>query len=465
MPDDKSRFLAVWPEKQREALLSRGIPSNQMRTKQLLKLKSILLEHEQALTEALHADLGKPPFESFSSELAVLLNEIDHVCKHLGRWNRSTGSAQLKLGYIEVLRKKRQPHGSVLIIGSWNYPVQLTLMPVIGAIAGGNSCVIKPSEYAPATADLLEKIIKEAFLPEQIHVIQGDGHTASLLTSAPFDLIFFTGSGRTGKRVADQAAKRLTPVILELGGKNPCVLDETGFSKAAVRDIVWGKFLNAGQTCIAPDTLFVHQSVYEQTLNEISAALSAFYGEQPQNSGDFGRICTDDHFQKVIGFIGQGTVRHGGGHDRANRFVAPTVLTDIPPGSPVLEEEIFGPVLPVIPYTDLNALYSGGGLQRDALTGYLFSADKHHIQRFNEYMRSSTTSINQVIHHAASPHIAFGGVGKSGYGAYHGKAGFRAFGYEKTSVRTYHYLRFPGKFPPYSERNLKALKLLRKWLL
>ncbi|GGN98161.1 aldehyde dehydrogenase family protein [Saccharibacillus kuerlensis] len=465
MPDNNSDFLKALPERQREELLSKGSPSNEVRKGQLSKLKNILLEREKEFTDALYADLGKPAFESFSSEIAVLLNEIDYVCKHITKWNRPRGSRHLKLGCVEVLNKKRHPYGSVLVIGSWNYPVQLTLMPVIGAIAGGNSCVIKPSEYAPATAELLKNIINQTFPLEQLHVVTGDAQTASLLTAAPFDLIFFTGSGQTGKAVADQAAKHLTPVILELGGKNPCILDETGFSTAAVRDIVWGKFLNAGQTCIAPDTLFVHHSIYEKTLDEISDALSAFYGEHPQASGDYGRICTDAHFQKVVGFIGQGTVRHGGEHDRVGRFISPTVLTDMEPGSPVLQEEIFGPVLPVIPYTDLETLLSSGILQRDALTGYIFSKNKRQIGLFNDYMRSSTISVNQVIHHAASPHISFGGVGQSGYGAYHGKTGFLAFSYEKTSVQTYHYLRFNGKFPPYSDRNMSALKKLRKWLL
>ncbi|WP_172253693.1 aldehyde dehydrogenase family protein [Saccharibacillus deserti] len=465
MPENEYPLPESLPERQREERLAKGVPSGEMRKKQLLKLKNILVEREKEFTDALYSDLGKPAFESFSSEIAVLLNEIDYVCKHLDKWNRPKASRHLKLGSVEVLRKKRQPHGSVLVIGSWNYPVQLTLMPVIGAIAGGNSCVIKPSESAPASAELLKEAINQTFPSEQLCVVTGDAQTASRLTSAPFDLIFFTGSGKTGKAVADQAAKRLTPVILELGGKNPCILDETGFSAAAVRDIVWGKFLNAGQTCIAPDTLYVHRSVYEQTLDEISASLSAFYGEQPQASGDYGRICTEAHFQKVVGFIGQGTVRHGGTNDRSDRFIAPTVLTDIEPGSPVLEEEIFGPVLPVIPYTDLESLLSSGCLQRDALTGYIFSKNNDRIQRFNDYMRSSTISVNQVIHHAASPHVAFGGVGRSGYGAYHGKAGFLAFSYEKTKVQTYHYLRFQGKFPPYSDRNRNALKKLRKWLL
>ncbi|WP_231584211.1 aldehyde dehydrogenase family protein [Domibacillus indicus] len=442
-----------------------GSPSIEGRKKQLLKLKTIFLEREEAFIKALYSDLGKPAFESFSSEIAVLLNEIDYVCKHIAKWNRPVWSRHLKLGYVEALKKKRRPYGSVLIIGSWNYPVQLTLMPAISAIAGGNCCVIKPSEHAPATAELLKEIINQAFPPEQLHVVTGDAQTASLLTSAPFDLIFFTGSGQTGKAVADQAAKQLTPVILELGGKNPCIIDETGFSKAAVREIVWGKFLNAGQTCIAPDTLFVPHSIYEKTLDEISASVSAFYGEKPQASGDYGRICTDAHFQKMVEFIGQGNVRHGGAYDRFDRFIAPTVLTDIKPGSPILQEEIFGPVLPVIPYTDLKTLLSSGRLQRDTLTGYIFSKNKNQIQLFSEYMRSATISVNQVIHHAASPHIAFGGVGRSGYGAYHGKAGFLAFSYEKTDYQTYYYLRFQGKFPPYSDRNMKALKKLRKWLL
>ncbi|MBM7662828.1 aldehyde dehydrogenase (NAD+) [Bacillus mesophilus] len=458
-------FLKTLPERQKEELFSTGRPSLEARKKQLLKLKSIILEHEAALTTALHSDLGKPVFESFSSEIAVLLNEIEYVCKHLAKWDRPVRSQHLKLGYVEAIKRMRHPYGSVLIIGSWNYPVQLTLMPTIGAIASGNRCVIKPSEHAPATAELLKEIINQTFPPEQLHVVTGDAQTASELTSAPFDLIFFTGSTKTGKAVAEQAAKQLTPVILELGGKNPCIMDETGYSKTAIREIVWGKFLNAGQTCIAPDTLFVHESIYEKTLDEISASVSAFYGDRPEESGDYGRICTDAHFQKMVELIGQGIVRHGGTHDQNDRFIAPTVVTDIKPDSSILQEEIFGPVLPVIPYTDLKTLLSSGTLQRDSLTGYIFSKNKNHIQRFKEHMRSPTISVNQVIHHAASPHIAFGGVGSSGYGAYHGKAGFLAFSYEKTEYQTYHYLRFQGKFPPYSDRNMKALKVLRKWLL
>ncbi|PLR70701.1 aldehyde dehydrogenase family protein [Bacillus sp. UMB0728] len=465
MPDNDRHSLESLPERQREDLFSEGSPSLEARKKLLSKLKSMIVENEEAFIKALHADLGKPAFESFSSEIAVLLNEIDHVCKHIAKWNRESRSRYLKLGYVEAVKKKRQPFGSVLIIGSWNYPLQLSLMPAIGALAAGNRCVIKPSEHAPETAELLKEIINDAFPPEQLLVVTGDAQTASLLTAAPFDLIFFTGSSQTGKAVAEQAARQLTPVILELGGKNPCIIDESGFSKEAIREIVWGKFLNAGQTCIAPDTLFIQESIFEKTLNEISASISAFYGEHPQANGDYGRICTDAHFEKVVDFIRQGDVRHGGGHDRSERFIAPTVVADIKPGSPILEEEIFGPVLPVIPYSNMRTLLSSGSIQRDALTGYIFSKNKEDIQLFEKHMRSPTISVNQVIHHAASPHIAFGGVGRSGYGAYHGKAGFLAFSYEKTEYKTWHYIHFQGKFPPYSDTNMKALKKLRKWLL
>jgi aldehyde dehydrogenase (NAD+) len=463
MPEEA--FLQALPERQREDLFAAGSPSLETRKRQLLKLKAILLENEEAFIGALRSDLGKPPFEAYSSEIAVLLNEIDYVCKYLGKWMRPVRSRHLKMGYVERINRERHPHGSVLIIGSWNYPLQLSLMPAIGAIAAGNRCVIKPSEHAPATAQLLKEVMNQTFPPEQVTVVTGDAGTASLLTSSPFDLIFFTGSGETGKLVAEQAAGELTPVILELGGKNPCIIDETGFSEAAIRDIVWGKFLNAGQTCIAPDTLFVHESIFEKTLAELSASISAFYGNRPQANWDYGRICTDAHFQKVVEFIGQGDVRHGGTYDRGDRFIAPTVVTDVEPGSPILQEEIFGPVLPVIPFTDLNTLLSSGMIQRDALTGYMFSKDKGGIRLFKDHMQSPTISVNQVIHHAASPHIAFGGKGRSGYGAYHGKAGFLAFSYEKTDYRAYHFIRLGGKFPPYSDRNMKALKRLRRWLL
>jgi aldehyde dehydrogenase (NAD+) len=459
---DNDRFtLEILLDKQR----SSPIPSSAIRRKMLLRLKKMLVDHEEAFMKALLTDMGRSTFEAYSFEIAVLLNEIDYMCEHVGSWNKLTHSWHLKFGYVETIRKTRIPYGSVLIISPWNYPLQLALMPAINAIAAGNRCVIKPSEFAPATSELLKKIIGQAFPPEQLTVVTGNAQIAKLLTSLDFDLIFFTGSQQVGKLVAQDAAKRLTPVILELGGKNPCIMDESGFSKEAIQEIVWGKYINAGQTCIAPDTLFVHHTVYERTLAEISTTLQYFYGDQPEASDDYGKICHPAHFQKLIGFISQGHVRYGGTHDANELFIAPTVMTDIQPGNDILQEEIFGPVLPVIAYTDFNTLLSQQVMQRDALTAYIFSKDKQHIRQFKQHMQSTSISVNQVIHHAANPHVAFGGVGYSGHGAYHGLAGFKACSYVQTDYKAYHYMHVKDKFPPYSMKNLKLLKKFRRWFL
>ncbi|MFB9330735.1 aldehyde dehydrogenase family protein [Paenibacillus aurantiacus] len=452
-------------QKQRERGLPSAAPTVKERQKTLLRLKRMLIDHEEAFLNALVADMRRPAFEAFSFEIALLLNEIDHVCKSLRKWSRPRRSCQFKFGYMEAIRARRSPYGNVLVISPWNYPLQLALMPAISAIAAGNRCVIKPSEYAPATSELLRRMVGRTFPPEVMMVVTGDAQTAKLLTSLPFDLVFFTGGQETGKAVSQQAAEQLTPVILELGGKNACILDETGFSPAAIREIVWGKFLNAGQTCIAPDTLFVHESVYERTLSEISSALTEFYGDAPKENEDYARICHVRHFQKLLQLMTQGNIRFGGACDADDLFIAPTVLTDIPPGSSIGQEEIFGPILPVIPYRDLEELLDSKTVQRDALVAYLFSTHKQHIQLVRHYMRSTTVSVNQVIHHGANPRVAFGGVGRSGQGSYHGQAGFLAFSYEQTDYRAYRYLHVSDKFPPYSRQNMQIVRRFRKWLL
>ncbi|GLX70793.1 aldehyde dehydrogenase family protein [Paenibacillus glycanilyticus] len=465
MDDREFSELRELLEKQQTYRLRRSVPSVKERKQTLLQLKRMLVDHEKAWVEAIVSDMRRPTFEAFSFEVALLLNEIEYVCKSLASWTKPERSRQFKFGYIEMIRTKRSPYGTVLIISPWNYPLQLALMPAISAIAAGNRCVIKPSEYAPATSKLLRELVSLTFPPEILTVVTGDRDTAKQLTALPFDMIFFTGSQETGKAVSQQAAKQLTPVLLELGGKNPCIMDETGFSPEAVREIVWGKFLNAGQTCIAPDTLFVHESVYESTLSEISAALSEFYGEMPKESKDYARICHAGHFQKLLRLLAQGKARIGGAYDADDLYIAPTVLTDIQSGSPLLEEEIFGPVLPVIAYRDLESLLDQGTIQRDALVAYLFSKNKQHIRLVGSYMRSTTLSVNQVIHHGANPRVAFGGVGRSGHGAYHGKAGFLAFGYEKTDYRAYRFLHVSDKYSPYTDQDMRIVRRFRKWLL
>ncbi|MGQ7885506.1 aldehyde dehydrogenase family protein [Paenibacillus sp. WC2504] len=465
MAQQDSTGLQSLLEKQQDDMISNAVPTVRERKKTLLKLKRLLVDQEAALIEALVTDMRRPAFEAFSFEIALLLNEIDYVCRSLTKWMRSERSIHSKFGYIETIRKKRSPFGSVLIISPWNYPLQLALMPAISAIAAGNRCVIKPSEYAPATSKLLQRVISQTFSPEVLTVVPGDVQTAKQLISRPFNLIFFTGSQETGKAVSQQAAKQLIPVITELGGKNPCILDETGYSPEAIREIVWGKFLNAGQTCIAPDTLFVHESIYAKTLSEIEAVLLSFYGDHAKESKDYGRICNRAHFEKLLHVLTQGKIRFGGDFNAEELFIAPTVLTDIPSESPIWHDEIFGPILPVIPYANLESLLHQQVIQRDALVAYIFSKHKPCIKLLENHMRSTTISINQVIQHGANPHVAFGGVGRSGHGSYHGKAGFQAFSYEKTAYNVYRYLTVPGKFPPYSDQNLHIVKKFRKWLL
>lgn len=452
-------------EKQREDALRRAVPSAKERIETLLRIKRMLLDHEADFIAALVSDMRRPGFEAYSFEIALLLNEIEHVCKSLKKWMKPERAYPFKLGYVEAIRTRRNPFGSVLIISPWNYPLQLALMPAVSAIAAGNRCVIKPSEYAPATSELLEKLVARTFPPEVLTVVTGDAQTARLLTSLPFDLVFFTGSQETGKAVYEQAAAQLTPVVLELGGKNACIMDPSGYSPEAIREIVWGKFLNAGQTCIAPDTLFVHESIYDRALTEIGSALLEFYGEIPKESKDYARICHAGHFQKLLRLMKQGSIRFGGASDANDLFIAPTVLTEIPPGSSILREEIFGPLLPVIAYRDLEALFEQQAIQRDALVAYLFSEDKRQIKRVQAYMRSTTVSVNQVIHHGANPRVAFGGVGRSGHGSYHGEAGFQAFSYAKTDYRAYRYWHVSDKYPPYSDRDLAIVRKFRKRLL
>ena len=442
-----------------------SVPSIQQRIKLLKKLKFMLLNNEQKWIDALATDLGKPAFETFATEIATLLNEIDYVIKKLEKWSRVHFSRQLKLGYLETVKKKRVPFGSVLIISPWNYPLQLSLMPAISALAAGNRCVIKPSEYTPATSYLLEKTISQTFSSEYMFVARGGTELAKRLTLLNFDFIFFTGSGEVGKLVLQQAANRLTPVILELGGKSPCIIDETGYSKGALRNIVWGKFLNAGQTCIAPDTLFVHEDIYEKTLQDIPSVLIDFYGEDAFRSRDYGRISHLSHFRKLSGYLSQGKALYGGGYCEKDLFIEPTVLIDLQPESSILKEEIFGPILPIIPYRSFEQLLLGDWIQRDALVSYLFSNSKQNRSLLEQHVKSTVLSINGVIHYATNGEIAFGGIGRSGFGAYHGKAGFYSFSYEKATYGEKHFFQLRKKFPPYSDEDKSLLKKWRKWLL
>ncbi len=429
----------------------------------LLQLKSILIENEALFLQALQADLGKSQMEGYTSEIAVLLNEIDYMLGRLNKWAKPKKKYEWKIGYITEIIKRPVPYGKVLVISPWNYPLQLALLPTINAIAAGNSCVIKPSEYAPVTSDLLKKMIQLYFKEQEICVFTGDATIAQTLIASGFDLIIFTGSAKVGKKVYEQATAHLTPVIMELGGKNACILDETAFTENNIREIIWGKFLNAGQTCVAPDTFYVPESIYGKVVEMVKKVLIHFYGEASNESEDFGRLGHDAHFQRVQAFLSQGTIAYGGNVDVSRRFISPTILVDLDESSEVMKEEIFGPILPIVPYPSLEWLLASDWIQKDALTTYLFTKKKEQIELLRQKIKG-TISVNKVIHHAGSSQVSFGGIGLSGFGAYHGETGFVSCSYMQTDYKAFNFKYLSDKYPPYSEKAFTWVKKLRKWL-
>ena len=433
------------------------------RKQALRQMKRMLTVNEAAFLHALQKDLGKPQMEGYTSEIAVLLNEIDYTLRHLHKWVRRRKKYEFKIGYIARVIERPVPYGEVLVISPWNYPLLLALLPAINAIAAGNSCVIKPSEYAPATGELLKMVMRSYFPMMEIYVVTGDAAVAQELIARGFDLLIFTGSAKVGRKVYEKAAATLTPAIMELGGKNACIVDETALTEGHIREIVWGKFLNAGQTCVAPDTLYVPESMYGKAVKMVKNALVDFYGEAPEESGDFGRLVNDGHFERVRSFLSQGTIAHGGKADASRRFISPTVLVDVDESSDVMQEEIFGPVLPMIPYSDLEWLLASGFIQKEALTTYLFTEKEEQIELLRRKVKG-IVSVNKVIHHAGSSRVAFGGIGSSGFGAYHGETGFAACSHMQTDYRAFNYKHMREKYPPYSKKAFAWVKRLRRWL-
>lgn len=434
------------------------------RIDQLERLKLMLTKNEAAFMEALSKNLGKSSIESYTSELALLYNEIDHVKSKLKKWLKPQKSYHLGVGGIAKSALTYQPYGSVLILSPWNYPLQLTILPLIGALAAGNSCFLKPSEFAPETSKLLSKLIQTYFNAEEVTVVEGDSKVAEELLKLNWDFIFFTGSKRVGKKVHQAAAKRHIPVVIELGGKNPCIVEPTGMTKETVRQIVWGKFMNAGQTCIAPDTVYVHESVYPQFLKQLKEQIEVFYGKTPKDSSDYSRIIHQKHLEKLVSYLKDETVFYGGNFDTEDCYLDPTIVTDVQKNSSMMKEEIFGPILPIVPYSSLESLTAELQSQPVPLVTYAFSTDKMSIRYLSRHLRSGAFSVNQVIRHAAQTAIPFGGVKESGFGNYRGFASLQTFSYQKVYYEQKNTRSLPQQYPPYNESQLKGLKKWRKWL-
>jgi aldehyde dehydrogenase (NAD+) len=433
------------------------------RLEQLERLEQAMAERSDAVLAALAADLGKPDVEAFY-ELAAVQQELRLTRRCLRRWMapcRVGLPLSLMPGRAELIH---EPLGCVLIIGPWNYPFNLCLRPLVSALAAGNTAVIKPSEQAPATAALIAELIGEAFPPSTVQVVQGDGATAAALLEQPFDHIFFTGGERVGRLVMAAAARHLTPITLELGGKSPAVvLADADLSVTASR-LVWGKCLNAGQTCVAPDYLLVQRSIREALIERLAARIDSCFGDNPLRSPDLGRIINASQFTRLQGLLDgarqRGQLLHGGQCDPANRRIAPSLIAVNDPDDPLMQEELFGPLLPVLAVDNLEEAIQRINSRPKPLALYLFSQNRQHQDTLLQRTSSGGVCFNDVVLQVGLPDLPFGGVGASGMGAYHGKTGFETFSHRRSVLRRPFLLDVPFRYPPYAGR----LPLVRRLL-
>lgn len=445
-------------ESQKSFLQEKPLLDLDYRIKKLKKLKSEIKNHEADIMEALKLDLNKSNFETFTTEIALVLEEINTNIKNIKKWAKPK---KVNVSLINFPAKNyiyKEPYGVVLIISPWNYPFQLALAPLVGAIAAGNCAVIKPSEFSPKTSLIIEKIIKAVFKKEHVSVILGDVETSQYLLKEKFDYIFFTGSVAVGKIVMEAAAKNLTPVTLELGGKSPCIIDESADIKISAKRIVWGKFLNAGQTCIAPDYILVHKSIKEELINNLKYYINEFYGDKPIEDSHI-KIINHTHFERLISYLSDGDILFGGNYSKDNLYIQPTLLYNVGLDSKVMNEEIFGPILPILEYSNLDEVISFVKSKPKPLALYFFSKNVSSQNSIISNLSFGGGCINDTIVHVADSNLPFGGVGDSGIGVYHGKSSFETFTHNKSILKKSFFPDIKLRYPPYTNK----IKLLKKF--
>jgi aldehyde dehydrogenase (NAD+) len=433
--------------------------SYEFRKHQLEALRDAILKYEKDIYEALFKDLKKSPEEAYATEIGLVLTEIRLALKNLSKWTEPTHVRTNLLNFPSSSRIIRDPLGVVMIIGPWNYPFQLMLMPLVGAIAGGNAVLLKPSELAPASAYVLERIIRDIFSKRYISIVLGEGKETiqPLLDLFRFDHVFYTGGTAVGTIIYQLAAQKLVPVTLELGGKNPAVVEKDADLKVAARRIALGKFLNAGQTCVAPDYLLVHESVRERFLEKLYESITEFFGVDPSQSSSYGRIVNGKRFDVLIQMMVGGMKVFGGRYDRKSLYIAPTVLLDIDPDSPIMTEEIFGPVLPVFSFEAMEEALELIGSNPAPLAFYLFTRDATKEDRWLSRVKFGGGCVNNTLWHLSNPQLPFGGVGTSGIGAYHGKHSIERFTHGKPVMKSPGWFDPAIKYPPF-EGKLKWYK-------
>lgn len=427
------------------------------RRKALNALLKELTLREGAILAALRNDLGKASYEGYMTEIGLVRDELRFHLKHLDQWVKDTRHPTPLAQFPSRSWTHPEPYGVVLIMAPWNYPVLLSLDPLIGAISAGNCAVLKPSAYAPATSAVLAEIIAAALPPELVTVVQGGRKENQALLEEKFDYIFFTGSPEVGRYVMEKASAHLTPVTLELGGKSPCIVTSSADLKIAARRIVFGKLVNAGQTCVAPDYLLVHTSVKEHLVPLLKKEVERFLGTDPLQNPDYPKIVNNKHFQRLQGLLTEGTIRFGG--QSKDGRIAPTVVDDISPDSPVMQEEIFGPILPILTYHDLDEVIQFVQDRPKPLALYLFTRKKEEEEKILSRLSFGGGCVNDTIVHLATPHMPFGGVGESGMGGYHGKASFDTFSHQKSILKKAAWLDLPVRYHPYTSAKERLLRL------
>lgn len=436
----------------------------EFRRAQLEKLSTALARHEATLLAALHADLRKSPGQAYTSEIGLLQAEIRCALKRLANWTtpsrrRTSWFVAPAHGWVQP-----EPFGIALILGPWNYPVQLLLTPLVSAVAAGNCVMLKPSELAPRTAEAITALVRENFAEEFISIANGGAEVAAALLRERFDKIFFTGSTRVGRVVMAAAARHLTPVTLELGGKCPAIVCADAAIEQAAKRIAWGKFMNAGQTCVAPDFVLVQRGVRDAFVIALKKSLRKFYGEDASKSADYGRIVNARHFARLVNYLCDGKIIHGGEQDAKDLFLAPTILTEVLPESPVMQEEIFGPILPVLDFDKLDDALALLRERPTPLALYVFTRYRATQARVLAETRSGGACVNDVVSHMIGTGLPFGGLGESGMGAYHGRAGFDEFTHQRAVLRRALWLDPPFRYPP-PKLSLAGLKRAIKFLL
>lgn len=463
--DSRVAYLSITEvvARQRAFFLTHQTLSVPFRLQKLKDLQKSIENNQEAIFDALQKDFRKSHFETFATEIALLLDEIKLMSENLSQWAKPQPVRGSWLLFPSASYLYPEPYGTTLIIGAWNYPIQLTLLPAVGAIAAGNTVIIKPSELATHTSALIKRIVSETFEPAHVCVIEGGVEETQLLLKERFDKIFFTGSTAVGKIVAKAAAEYLTPITLELGGKSPCIVDEDADLDVSARRIVWGKFINAGQTCVAPDYVLAHKKIRSMLVLKMSKYITEFYGKNPQNSPDYPRIINKKHFDRLKKYLNDGRVIKGGETDEQELYIAPTILEEVTWESPVMQEEIFGPILPVLEFSDLEKVVEELKCKEKPLACYYFGKSEKRQEYVLQHLAFGGACINDTVMHTANPNLPFGGVGNSGQGGYHGKFSFDTFTHYKAVLKKPFWMDIPLRYPPYKGK-LNLLKNIIKWI-